>query len=63
MIRAKIRTKAKPVRGSRAGDDLVEAFREMAAYLRGEVEVDSHSLPEPEAARRALVGRATARAA
>ena len=27
--------------GSRVGDDLVEAFQEMAAYLRGETECQS----------------------
>jgi hypothetical protein len=26
-------------RGSRVGDDLVEAFEEMAAHLRGEIEL------------------------
>src|SRR5688572_19941526 len=30
---------------SRVGNDLVEAFEEMAAYLRGEVEVESYELP------------------
>ena len=30
--------------GSRVGDDLVEAFEEMAAYLRGEVEVESYEI-------------------
>ena len=29
---------------SRVGDDLVEAFEEMAAYLRGEVEVESYDI-------------------
>lgn len=32
--------------GSRVGDDLVEAFQEMAAYLRGEVEAESYELPD-----------------
>ncbi|KQP23854.1 type II toxin-antitoxin system MqsA family antitoxin [Methylobacterium sp. Leaf100] len=31
---------------SRVGDDLVEAFQEMAAYLRGEVEAESYELPD-----------------
>lgn len=31
---------------SRVGDDLVEAFEEMAAHLRGEAEVDSYELPD-----------------
>ena len=34
-----------PVRGSRVGDDLVEAFQEMAAYLRGEIECESYEVP------------------
>ena len=29
-------------RGSRVGDDLVEAFAEMAAYLRGKTEVEAY---------------------
>ncbi|WP_311276872.1 transcriptional regulator [Methylobacterium sp. WCS2018Hpa-22] len=32
--------------GSRVGDDLVEAFQEMAAYLRGEVEAQSYEAPD-----------------
>jgi putative transcriptional regulator len=38
------KTKERP--GSRVGDDLVEAFQEMAAYLRGEIEVESYELPD-----------------
>ena len=30
---------------SKVGADLVEAFEEMAAHLRGEVEVDSYEVP------------------
>jgi putative transcriptional regulator len=30
--------------GSRVGADLVEAFEEMAAYLRGEVEAESYEI-------------------
>lgn len=30
---------------SKVGKDLVEAFEEMAAYLRGDVEVESYELP------------------
>jgi putative transcriptional regulator len=37
---------ARPVKGSPVGGDLVEAFREMAAYLRGEVEVESYEVPD-----------------
>ncbi|WP_018046172.1 transcriptional regulator [Methylobacterium sp. 88A] len=32
--------------GSQVGDDLVEAFQEMAAYLRGEVEAQSYDVPD-----------------
>jgi putative transcriptional regulator len=32
-------------RGSRVGDDLVEAFEEMAKHLRGEIELEGHDLP------------------
>lgn len=49
---------------SKVGDDLVEAFQEMAAFLRGEGEVEEYEIagdmlmpPEseaPEAAREAL---------
>ncbi|MDB5553667.1 MAG: transcriptional regulator [Rhizobium sp.] len=31
---------------SKVGDDLVEAFQEMAAYLRGDVEVESYVVPD-----------------
>jgi len=30
---------------SRVGADLVEAFEEMAAHLRGEIEVESYEIP------------------
>lgn len=30
---------------SRIGADLVEAFKEMAAHLRGEIEVESYEMP------------------
>ena len=30
---------------SRVGDDLVEAFAEIAAHLRGEVDVESYEVP------------------
>ena len=33
-------------KGSRIGDDLVEAFEEMAKHLRGEIELDAHEVPE-----------------
>jgi putative transcriptional regulator len=32
-------------KGSRVGDDLVEAFGEMAAHLRGEIELQAHDVP------------------
>jgi hypothetical protein len=41
-----LRAKAQPIKGSRIGADLVEAFQEMAAYLRGEVEVESYEVPD-----------------
>ena len=31
---------------TRVGDDLVEAFGEMAAVLRGEVQVESYDVPD-----------------
>ena len=31
---------------SKVGDDLVEAFQEMAAYLRGDVEVENYVVPD-----------------
>jgi hypothetical protein len=40
--------KAKPRRrkgkaGSKVGDDLVAAFKEMAAHMRGEIELEDHA--------------------
>ena len=32
-------------KGSRVGDDLVDAFEEMARHLRGEIELEAHALP------------------
>ena len=32
-------------KGSRVGDDLVEAFEEMAKHLRGEIEMEANELP------------------
>jgi putative transcriptional regulator len=32
-------------KGSRVGDDLVEAFEEMAKHLRGEIGLEAHDLP------------------
>ena len=37
--------KALPVKGSRVGDDLVEAFEQMARHLRGEIALKAHELP------------------
>ena len=31
-------------KGSRVGDDLVEAFEQMAAHLRGEIELEAHEV-------------------
>lgn len=55
MTRIKTRTKAKPRKGSPIGGDLVEAFREMAAYLRGEIEVEGYDLPNSGAMKQARV--------
>jgi putative transcriptional regulator len=33
-------------KGSRVGDDLVAGFREMAAFLRGEIDAESYELPD-----------------
>lgn len=32
----------------KVGEDLVEAFEEMAAYMRGEVQCESYHIPEPD---------------
>ena len=40
--------KKKTRQGSRVGDDLVEAFEQMAAYLRGEIELESYHAPDEE---------------
>ena len=32
-------------KGPRVGDDLVDAFEEMARHLRGEIELEAHDLP------------------
>jgi putative transcriptional regulator len=42
MKKAAKRVKSK---GSRVGNDLVEAFEELAAYLRGQIEVESYEVP------------------
>jgi putative transcriptional regulator len=34
-----------PAKGSRVGDDLVEAFEEMAKHLRGEIQLQAHEPP------------------
>jgi putative transcriptional regulator len=43
--RARLRTTKVADTGSRVGDDLVAAFEEMAAHLRGEIELEAHELP------------------
>jgi putative transcriptional regulator len=35
-------------KGSRVGDDLVEAFQELAAHMRGEIEVESYEVPDDQ---------------
>jgi putative transcriptional regulator len=32
-------------KGSRVGDDLIDAFEEMARHLRGEIELEAHDVP------------------
>jgi len=39
----------RPEAGSKVGDDLVAAFKQMAAHLRGEIELEAHELPIPGA--------------
>ena len=34
-----------PAQGSRVGDDLVEAFEQMASHLRGEIQLQAQQLP------------------
>ena len=41
-----MKTKNPKRKGSQVGDDLVEAFQEMAAYLRGEIEAESYEVPD-----------------
>ncbi len=43
--RAHSRTVKLASKGSRFGDDLLEAFQEMAAHLRGEIELEAHEVP------------------
>jgi len=40
-----LRVKTLHAKGSRVGDDLVEAFAEMAKHLRGEIQLAAHELP------------------
>ena len=41
----RIRQGGSRAKGSRVGDDLVDAFEEMARHLRGEIELEAHDLP------------------
>ena len=41
----KLRQGGSRAKGSRVGDDLVDAFEEMARHLRGEIELEAHDLP------------------
>lgn len=43
--RARSQTSKIAGKGSRVGDDLVAAFEEMAAHLRGEIELEAHEVP------------------
>ena len=43
---ARVRAKPRGRRaGSRVGDDLVAAFEEMAAHMRGEIELEAREVP------------------
>jgi|GEM_PF-1639269 len=37
--------RARAAKGTRVGDDLVAAFKEMTAHLRGEIELETRELP------------------
>jgi putative transcriptional regulator len=37
-------TKKQKSKGSRVGDDLVEAFEQLAAFMRGEIELESYEV-------------------
>lgn len=39
-------TKKRPSKGSRVGDDLVEAFQQLAAHMRGEIELESYEVSD-----------------
>jgi len=43
--RSRSRTAKLTSKGSRVGDDLVAAFEEMTAHLRGEIELEAHEVP------------------
>ena len=43
--RAAPRPRSRAAKGSRVGNDLVAAFEEMAAHLRGEIELEAHEVP------------------
>jgi putative transcriptional regulator len=38
--------KKKLRKGSRVGDELVESFQQLAAYMRGEIELESYEVPD-----------------
>jgi putative transcriptional regulator len=38
--------KTRKTKGSRVGDDLVEAFRQIAAHMRGEIELESYEVTD-----------------
>jgi putative transcriptional regulator len=40
----RLRQRGSRTRGSRVGDDIVEAFEEMARHLRGEIELEAHDI-------------------
>jgi hypothetical protein len=45
FARLRSRASGAAAKGSRVGDDLVAAFEQMAAHLRGEIELQAHDVP------------------
>jgi hypothetical protein len=42
------------LKSSRVGDDLIEAFEQMAAHLHGEIALEAHRVPVAIAAMRSI---------
>ena len=41
-----MKSPVKRQKGSRVGDELVESFQQLAAYMRGEIELASYEVPD-----------------